>query len=257
LSKVYLDLPLQGKIVLPQTDGTTTVFRFDIHLLNMKLAVLCSGGKDSSYALWLALKEGHDIVKIVSMFPERENSWMFHSPNPEFLKIYSETSKIPLLKRETSGEKERELEDLKLTLQALSVDGVVSGAVASNYQKGRIDRICEDLGFESVTPLWKKDPDGLLNEILEEGFKTIITSVSAEGLTREWLGREIDQNCIKDLKRLNEEKGVHVTGEGGEYETLVLDAPFFEKRIEIEKSEGIWKGDRGSLNIKKAGLVDR
>lgn len=223
----------------------------------MELAALCSGGKDSTYALWLASEEGHEIKKLVAMFPQKENSWMFHKPNREIIKLFSKTSQIPLVEGETLGEKEKELDDLKMILRDLSVKGIVNGAVASTYQKNRIEKICKELDYVSLTPLWEKEPSILLENMIKEGFEIIITSVSAEGLTEEWLGRRIDQNCINDLKKLHREIGIHITGEGGEYETLVLDAPFFKRRIVPQDFEMIWKGDRGSLKIKKAKLVKK
>ncbi|KXB06354.1 hypothetical protein AKJ53_00610 [candidate division MSBL1 archaeon SCGC-AAA382F02] len=220
----------------------------------MELAALCSGGKDSSYALWLASKEGHEITKIVSMIPQRADSWMFHQPHSEVMELFAEASNIPLLKGETLGIKEKELEDLKNLLEGLSVDGVVSGALASNYQKTRIDKICEELDLISINPIWQKNPSKLLADMIKEEFEIIITSVSAEGFEKEWLGRKIDRECLEDLKSLKEKFGIHITGEGGEYETLVLDAPYFEKRIVPVETDRVWKGDRGYLKIKEFEL---
>ncbi|MBS3815361.1 MAG: TIGR00289 family protein [Hadesarchaea archaeon] len=222
----------------------------------MRLAALCSGGKDSAYALWLALEEGHDIDFIVSMIPERSDSWMFHRPNVHLMDLFAECSKIPLIKGETSGVKEKELDDLKLVLSNLEVDGIVNGAVASNYQKNRIDGICEELGLSSVSPLWNKDPLNLLRGIIKEDFEVIITSVSAMGLGKNWLGRKLNEESLQDLKDLRNEYGINISGEGGEYETLVLNTPFFEnKRISIIETRSEWKSDSGKLIVEKAEIV--
>jgi len=218
----------------------------------MKLAALCSGGKDSSYALWLAMKDGHEIARIVAMIPKREDSWMFHYPNIHLVDLFAECAEMPLTKSETSGVKEEELEDLRETLSGIEVEGIVSGAIASAYQKSRIEQICKELGLTSITPLWERDPLELLRETLAEGFKTVITSVSAEGLDEDWLGREIDEDCIEDLAELRDKFGINPAGEGGEYETLVLDAPFFKKRIEILEERQEWRGDSGYLLIQSA-----
>lgn len=223
----------------------------------MKLAALCSGGKDSSYALWLASEEGHEIVELVAMIPEREDSWMFHKPNPQLIDLFAEAARLPLRRGETIGTKGQEIEDLKSSLEELSIDGVVSGAVASTYQKDRIERVCEKLDIASLTPLWKEEPLSLLRDMLEDKLKIIITSVSAEGFGREWLGRKIDEKCLDDLKELRGEYGIHIAGEGGEYETLVLDAPFFKERIVPVKTERIWEGDRGCLKIEEAELAQK
>ncbi len=218
----------------------------------MRLAALCSGGKDSALALWLATEEGHTVERAVAMVPEREDSWMFHYPNIGLVDLFAECAGIPLTKAETSGEKELELEDLKRVLQGLDVDGVVSGAVASTYQKSRVDRICSELGLESVAPLWGREPEELLSELIGNGFDVLITSVSADGFDESWLGRRIDEGCLEDLKKLREKFKINVEGEGGEYETLVLDAPFFKNRIELLETKKVWRGDGGYLLVEKA-----
>ncbi len=223
----------------------------------MRLAALCSSGKDSTYAQWLASKNNHKIKFLVSLIPEREDSWMFHRPNPEIINLYSKTSGIPLKKKRTTGDKKKEIKDFKNVLRNLKIDGVVNGAVASNYQKKRIEKVCEELKIESLTPLWKKDPEKLLKNMLKEGLEIIITSISAKGLEKEWLGRKIEKESIEELKDLNQEYGIHITGEGGEYETLVLDAPFFKKRIIPVKTKKIWDGIRGKLKIRKAKLKEK
>jgi ABC transporter with metal-binding/Fe-S-binding domain ATP-binding protein len=223
----------------------------------MKLAALCSGGKDSVYALWLALRQGHEVMRIVAMIPKREDSWMFHYPNIQLVDLFAECIGIPLTKAETSGVKEKELEDLKRALQGLEVEGVVSGAVASTYQKNRIDGICGELGLKSVAPLWGRDPAELLQEMIDRDFEILITSVAAEGFDENWLGRKIDEKCLEDLKKLHEKFKINISAEGGEYETLVVDAPFFKKRIELVNVGRVWRVDSGYLLVKEARLKEK
>lgn len=223
----------------------------------MRVAALCSGGKDSCCALWLALRQGHKVERVVAMIPRREDSWMFHPPNVQLIDLFAECTGLPMVKAETSGEKERELDDLKQALRSLEIDGVVSGAIASRYQKSRIDRICDELGLASITPLWGREPVELLHEMIDSGLETIITSVAAQGFDESWLGRKIDAECLNDLKKLHEKFSIDVSGEGGEYETFVLDATFFRKRIKLVKAKRFWRGDRGHLVIEKARLVEK
>lgn len=223
----------------------------------MKLAGLCSGGKDSTYALWLALRRGHDLVYLVAMQPAREDSFMFHYPNVHLMDLFSECTGLPLVKAKTTGVKERELDDLREALRPLEIEGVVSGTIASTYQKSRVDRICAELGLKSLTPLWGREPFKLLEEMLAAGFEIIVTGVSAEGLDETWLGRRIDRKCLEDLWVLREKFGIDPSGEGGEYESLVLDAPFFRKRIKPLELKRIWRGDSGYLIISKARLEEK
>jgi predicted ATP pyrophosphatase (TIGR00289 family) len=221
----------------------------------MRIASLCSGGKDSAYALWLAMLQGHEVKHLIAMIPMRGDSWMFHRPNVHLIDLFAECVGIPAIKAETTGEKEHELEDLKKVLQTLDVQAVVSGTISSIYQKDRIDRICRELRLSHIAPIWSRDPMEVLGEMVNSCFEAIITSVSAEGLDESWLGRKIDRKCLEDLHKVSMKFGVNPAGEGGEYESLVLDAPFFRKRIEILKAEPVWKGDRGYLLIKRARSV--
>ena len=225
----------------------------------MKVVALCSGGKDSCYALFLAMELGNEVTQLIAMMPEREDSWMYHRPNTRLVDLLAECADLPLIKAETSGEKERELEDLRRVLEGLDVDGVVSGAIASTYQKSRIDRICDGLGLASIAPLWGREPLDLMREMIGAGFEAIITSVAALGFDEGWLGRKIDDACLEDLKKLRERFGISVCGEGGEYETLVVDAPFFKSRIAISEARRDWDRSscRGILKISKARLAPK
>jgi len=223
----------------------------------MRLAALCSGGKDSTYALWLSIKQGHEVAYIVAMIPAREDSWMFHQSNIHLIDLFAECVGLPLVKAETSGEKEREIDDLKRTLKMLDVQGVVSGGIASNYQKNRIDEICRELGLDHLAPLWGMEQEKLLQDMIDAEFEIVITSVSAQGFNERWLGRKLDERTLQDLIGLNQRYKVNVSGEGGEYESLVLDAPFFRKRIAVLEATRIWKGDSGHMLIKKAEIKDK
>jgi len=220
----------------------------------MRVAVLATGGKDSILALYHVLREGHEVKYLATMIPQREDSWMFHYPNIELIDLVAEAVGIPLAKAATSGIKEEELKDLKRLIETLDVEGVVSGAITSAYQKTRIDQICTKLGLKPIAPLWQREPLDLLNEILRLRFEVIVTGVYAYGFGEDWLGRRIDEVTVADLINLNKKYGVSLVGEGGEYETLVLDAPIFKKRIEVAEAQRIWKDESGYLKITKAKL---
>jgi len=223
----------------------------------MRVAVLATGGKDSVLALYHILQEGYEVAYLATMIPLREDSWMFHYPNIRLIDFFADAVNIPLAKAETSGVKEEEVEDLKKLIQTLDVEGVVSGAIASNYQKERVDKICRQLNLKSLAPLWHRDQLEILQEILRLRFEVIVTGVFAIGFDEGWLGRRIDASTIEDLLRLNKAYGVSIVGEGGEFETLVVDAPFYRKTIRILKAEKIWKGQSGHYQISKAQLENK
>jgi len=223
----------------------------------MRVAALVTGGKDSALALYRALKEGYEVKFLVTMLPQREDSWMFHFPNIHLTDLFAKAVEIPLVKAETVGIKETEVEDLKNLLATLDIEGVVSGAISSRYQKERIDKICRELNLKSIAPLWQEDTIQLLKEIVNLNFEVVIMGVYAYGFDESWLGRKINRTTLNDLIELNDKYQVSPVGEGGEYETLVLDAPFFKKRIRLLQTEKIWENHSGYLLVKEAKLVDK
>jgi diphthine-ammonia ligase len=226
----------------------------------MRLGVLFSGGKDSTLALAKA-KEKSEVVCLITLISENKESYMFHTVNVGLTTLQAEALDLPIIQRVTEGRKEEELEDLKKAMQeaktTFNIEGIVTGAIQSEYQAGRIRKICAELNLQCLNPLWKKDQKELLKEIVEEGYKAIISGVFAYPLDRSWLGREIDREMIDRLVKLQEKYGINPAGEGGEIETTTLDAPPFKKRIEILESEIKTKGDSGVLVIKKARLIGK
>jgi len=226
-------------------------------VLSLRVAALVTGGKDSALALYRAMRRGYEVVNLVTIIPQRPDSWMFHYPNIHLADLFAEAVGIPLAKAETAGVKETELEDLRRLLTQLHIDGVISGGISSQYQKKRLDKVCQKLGLRHIAPLWHENPLTLLKEIITLKMETIIVGVYAHGFNQTWLGRKIDEGAIKDLIELNQKFQVSLVGEGGEYETLVLDALFFKKKIELVETEKIWEGESGYLLVKKAILVNK
>ena len=223
----------------------------------MRLAALVTGGKDSILALYRAQKMEHNIEVLATMIPKRDDSYMFHFPNIHLTDHISRALEIPLVTAQTSGIKEKELEDLERLLSSLDVEGVVTGAVLSSYQKDRIDRICNRLGIKSIAPLWQQNPLNIMKELIDLKFKVIIVGVYAYGLDQTWLGQEINTETLRKLVDLNEKYQISLVGEGGEYESLVLDAPFFKKSIKIVKAKTNYENNSGVYTIIKAKLVNK
>jgi len=223
----------------------------------VRVAALVTSGKDSALALFRILRNGHDVKYLAAMLPQREDSWMFHYPNIHLTDLFAEAVGIPLVKAPTSGVKEAELQDLKQLLAQLDVEAVVSGAISSQYQKQCIDTVCRELRLEHIAPLWHEDPLELLEELVRSRIEALIVGVYAYGFDQTWLGRRIDRKAIQDLVELKKRFHISIVGEGGEYETLVLDAPFFKKRIELVETDKIWEGQSGYLLVKRGVLTDK
>ena len=238
-------------------------------------ASLYSGGKDSSYALYRALESGRDVGRLVTVHPPAE-SFMYHVPATDLASLAAESVGIPLLEVEaaptvtaedvsdSAAQGDRELEPLEAALADLADElarsgegdlaGVTAGAVESEYQTSRIRGMCDRLGIECFAPLWRRDPMALAESMFEAGFEITIVQVAADGLDESWLGRTLDRAALDDLARLDDERGVHVLGEGGEYETLVTDGPHMDRPIELEY-DVVWEGNRGRLRIESARLA--
>lgn len=186
---------------------------------------------------------------------------MFHFPNLRWTSLQAEAMGVPQLTAATEGVKEEELGDLRRAIEDAKsryrLDGVYTGALASVYQKTRVERICSDLGLECVSPLWGADPEGHLRRLVTDGFSVMVVSVSALGLDQGWLGRMLDERSIGELVALGRKYRFHVGLEGGEGETFVLDAPSFSKRIEVRSATKHWSGDSGYLEISEAVLVPK
>ena len=231
---------------------------------------LFSGGKDSSWALYRALEAGKPVERLVTVHPTGE-SFMYHVPATELASLAAESIGLPLVdvrpgdfetdadEREDSATRgDRELEPLEAALADLAADlggigGVTAGAVESSYQTTRIEAMCDRLGAELFAPLWQEEPRALADEMLTAGFEITVVRVAAYGLDESWLGRTLDADAFAELEALNEEYGVHVLGEGGEFETLVTDGPHMDRPIELDY-ETEFDGTRGALRITDARL---
>ena len=206
----------------------------------MRVCAVVSGGKDSWYAVYIAMLYGFEINPIVTFIPKKEDSYMLHNVNVAWVALQARVAGFKHYTFEVSGEREKEVEEMKKYLTEIvrknSVEAVVCGAVKSEYQKYRIDMMCEELGVKSYAPLWHKNEAMLLHEIVNSGFEFIITKIAAEGIEK-WVGKKINEGNVDefifDLKRLR----VNLIGEGGEYETFLLDAPFFKRKIEVISSK--------------------
>lgn len=226
----------------------------------MKAAALFSGGKDSTYAAWLASKRD-ELACLVTLFPKSEASYMFHYPNLEWTRLQAEAAGVPQLTADTEGVKEEELDDLERALatakEESAVERVYTGALASVYQKTRVERVCRNLGLECLSPLWGADPEGHLRRLVDDGFVTMVVSVSALGLDRSWLGRVLDREAVDELVALSRKFRFHAGLEGGEGETFVLDCPLFRRRVEVLEAGTHWRGDSGYLQISRARLMKK
>ncbi len=210
----------------------------------MKVAVLFSGGKDSVFAAFACQQQGYE-VSLLTIEPA-EYSTMFHHPNIEWCAAQAEAMGMPFTMVEADGEREEdELSAIKEGLHAMRADAVATGAIESEYQKQRIDKIAHELGIKSFSPIWRTG-----NSLLSEQcayLDTYVVAVSAEGLGEADLAARFDEKFVSRLRKMKPSVSPHL--EGGEGETFVSNAPFFIKALKIREMEKEWDGSRGVAKI--------
>jgi ABC transporter with metal-binding/Fe-S-binding domain ATP-binding protein len=186
---------------------------------------------------------------------------MFHTPNINLTEKQAEVMNIPLITHKTPGEKEEELKDLgeaiKIAKDEYKIQGVVTGALHSEYQKSRIQKICDKLELGCINPLWHIDAEKYWKELIKNKFEIMIVGVASDGLDKEWLGKIINNKAFEKLKQLKEKFKFHLAFEGGEAETFITDCPLFKKRIKVIKAAKVWEGNSGKYKIKKVELIEK
>ena len=225
----------------------------------MKLACIFSGGKDSTYAIHLVKKQGHDIVCLLSIFTKSEESHLLHHPNLKWTKLQSESMNIPQLTiHSNSDETNDELIVMEKLLQnakeQFQIEGLVHGGIKSKFQKEKFETLCLKLNLVSIAPLWKTEPEKYMNELLDSDFHFMMITVSSDGLDEQWLGKLISKFDIKILNNLSDKFGFNLNFEGGEAETFVIDCPLFSNPIKINEFIKNWDGYRGRFEIVDAEL---
>jgi diphthine-ammonia ligase len=217
----------------------------------MKVVASWSGGKDSCFACYKAIKEGHDVSNLLIMMSDPSVS-NFHLIRSDMLDAQSEAIGIPIVKQTTTAETyEQDFKNALLKMNAEGVEGIVTGDVfdVALHEAGWLDRICKEVGLTPVRPLWHRDTKQILDEFISAGFKATLVRVKLDLLGMEWLGREINREFFDDLLKLGT---VDPCGEHGEFHTFVTDGPLFKKqRIEILESEKTKLNSHGRLVIKR------
>jgi len=228
----------------------------------MKLAALYSGGKDSTFSVYRAMKDGHQVSCLITMLPDRDDSLFFHYPNAYCTVYQAECLGMPLISTKTKCEsKEQELDALEQALaetkQTFAIDGIVTGGLASKFQQENFQQVCNKLGLKYYSPSWSVDQMQYMQDLLANNFLIMIVGVSASGLDERWLGRILDSSALNELESLSKKHGFSIAFEGGEAETFVLDCPIFKKRIAIRNAKKHWDGVRGYFEILDVILHDK
>jgi diphthine-ammonia ligase len=215
---------------------------------NLKLGSLISSGKDSLYAAYIMQQRNYEITCFLTIESSNTESYMFHTPNINLAAKQAEVCNKPILVQKTEGKKEEELRDLKTLLanakKEFGIQGVVSGALFSTYQRDRIEIICDELGLVSFTPLWHKDQKSYMQELVDNKFEFLLSAIAADGLTEKWLGKIITS---EDVIALGKIPGIQPAGEGGEFESFVVNCPMFSRPLNIKKALTIMESENTGI----------
>jgi uncharacterized protein (TIGR00290 family) len=225
-----------------------------------RVAVSWSGGKDSCLACYKVLQKGLKVSCLLN-FISKDGRCMSHGINSKLITIQSESIGIPLIQREVTWDTyEEEFKNIARKLKRMGFDGIVFGDIDIYEHLNWIIRVCNDVGILYIEPLWRLSREKILKEFVNAGFEAIVVSVKADIFGAEWLGRRIDENFIEDLQKLHTTCSFDICGEFGEYHTLVIDGPIFNKRINIHNyrkvlREDYWK--RWLLEISDYSVVEK
>ncbi|UHQ96093.1 diphthine--ammonia ligase [Natrinema halophilum] len=232
---------------------------------------LFSGGKESSWALCTAQDAGREVHRLIIVHP-LAGSHVYHAPAMSVIRLAAKSTGIPIVdvtippvdveppdigRRSDQRSKTRDgdaIETLESGLRTLDSEldgglrGVIAGIVESDYRADRLRSMCDRIGCDFVAPLWHADPHRLLETMIDSGLEIVFAEVAAPGFDESWLGRRLDRTALDDLESLHQEYGVHLLGEGGEFETIVTDGPHMSQPIALE-FEREWDGAWGRLRI--------
>ncbi len=193
-----------------------------------------SGGKDSSLACYRALQEGYNISHLVNFISKQYKRVSFHGTEARMIKLQSQLLGIKLVQKETTPDGyEQEFKEAVRSVRSADLRGIIFGDVYLQEHKKWAERVCSELGIEAVEPLWGDDPEQLLCGFVDADFVAIIVSAQADVVDNDWVGRKVDRAFLEYLKANH----IDLCGENGEYHTLVVDGPIFEKKIEITEQQ--------------------
>jgi uncharacterized protein (TIGR00290 family) len=222
----------------------------------MKIAVLWTGGKDSSLAYYKIIKRNLDVTLIATFIWDKAP---LSHPLP-LIRLQSRALQTPICLERVSPPYFKNYRQAIIELKEdFGVDAVATGDISTvdRFHGNWIDEVCKDTGVEVIKPLWEMNRQRIVEALVRNGFKVIFTCVKKPWFSEEWLGRTIDGEAIKELVRLNQETGLDICGENGEYHTMTVDGPFYKKTINISKFETEEVNDAYLMKPVEIGLTPK
>lgn len=224
----------------------------------MKVAILFSGGKDSCQAVDFCKKKGWEVKALIAVKPKNTEAYLWHYATVEWSTLSAKAMEIPLiLVKSNEIGPEEEAKELEEVFRDIEIDALVLGGVGlQKTQIGAVKKVAKKFGIEVLVSHEDYTSEELLEEEVRAGYDILITDVAADGLGPQWLGKRLDKETIKELKNLSEKHGFDPLGEGGSFNTFVVDGPTFKKKIEFVNATKVWddKTKSGYLEVSDAIL---
>jgi len=214
----------------------------------VKAFVSWSGGKETSLSYYRVMQEQHiEVAYLLNMASEDGKHSRSHGISSSLLRLQAEAIAIPIVQRKTTWKNYEE--EFKKSLLGFKREGIragVFGDIDLEEHRNWVEKLCREIGIMPILPLWKEKREELLDEFIREGFKAIVVATQAHLLGKEWLGREINEKFVEDLKALG---NIDLCGEKGEYHTFVYDGPIFRKSIKFTDGEKVLKDNHWFLEL--------
>jgi len=199
----------------------------------VRVAVLWSGGKESSLACHRVMAQGHDVSILVTFVL---NDWPYLCHPLSIMSLQSEALGIPHVALSVAEPyKEAYRHSISSLIATEGIQGIITGDIWIEDHRRWMEDVCEGLGIQVIMPLWNENTNDILDAVVSNGFRAVFTCVKEPWFDTDWLGRQLDGRRIEVLKSLHERFGIDMCGENGEYHTMVLDGPIFKHSIRIEE----------------------
>ncbi len=220
----------------------------------MKVIASWSGGKDSCFACYKALAEGHEVSYLVNFISQESKRVSFHGTRARLISQQAQAIGIPLKQYTVPQDTlyEQVFKKAVSTLKRNGIEGMVFGDIYLQEHRDWLERVCGELDITPLLPLWGIAPERILSDFIEADFEAVIISAKADFFDEKWLGRRIDHSFLLDLKKL--EKKVDVCGENGEYHTIVTNGPLFQKRLRVTHGDKVQRNGLWFLDIPRCKL---
>ena len=211
----------------------------------MDVAILYSGGKDSTFAIQHATDKGWNIKYLISVKPTRKDCFLFHYATVEQTKELAKMLQIPhFYVKCRVAEPVKEAGIVKSVVEKnqknLKIDAVVLGGTGlQETQLKSIQNALRPLKVEAFASHSGEEHDLVMEEMLKNGYEIMITQIASDGL-KDWLGKKITRENFAQLKRDSLRYGFHIGFEGGYADTLVLDCPLFAKKLIVEEMSAVF-----------------